>query len=109
VKAPIKLIKEGDSLKGIFNHKMNFIEAENSAGYPTTMFTKPWTQFPPEGFEAVTDDIMTLFVEWYNSRPETIQAFLDGEIDKLFLDSWDKEAALKYLTEKLEDYPHREK
>jgi len=109
MKAPIKLIKEGESIKGIFPHKMNFVEGENSAGYPTTIFNTTWHQFPPKGFDKVASEIMTLFVEWYNSRPETIQSFIDGEIDKLFLDTWDKEGALQYLTEKLEEYPYREK
>ena len=109
MKPPVKLVKDNDSIKGIFKFPLNFVEGSNSEGFPTTLFNTAWYQFPPEGLTEVRDDIMTLFVEWYNSRQETIEGFIDGEIDKLFLNTWDKEAALKYLTEKLEEYPYREK
>jgi len=107
MKAPIKLIKENDTIKGIFSQPINFIEGENSAKYPTALFCKTWYQFPPKDFDKISDIIQTLFVEWYNSRPETIQAFIDGEVDKLFLNTWDKEKAYEYLKEKLDNYPFK--
>ena len=109
MEAPIKLIKEGDTIKGIFAQDMDFVEGSNSKGYPTALFSSTWYAVTPKGLDQVTSDLQELFVQWYNSRPETIQAFLDGEIDKLFLDTWDKDSALKYLTEKLENYPYKEK
>ena len=109
MQAPIKLIKEGDTIKGIFKEDINFVEGSNSQGYPTAMLNTTFYQFAPKGFDKVTSDISELFVQWYNSRPETIQSFLDGEIDKLFLDTWDKDRALKYLTDKLDNYPFKEK
>jgi len=109
MKAPIKLIKDGDSIKGIFQFPLDFVEGSCGAGFPTTLLNTTWYQFPPEGLDQVRSDVMTLFVEWYNSRPETIQAFIDGETEKLFLDTWDKEEAHKYLKEKLDNYPFKEK
>ena len=109
MKAPIKLIKEGDTIKGIFKFPLDFAEGSNSEGYPTALLNATFYQFAPKGLDKVTSDISELFVEWYNSRPETIQSFLDSEIDKLFLDSWDKESALKHLTKKLDEYPFKDK
>lgn len=106
---PTKLVLASNSIKGIYKWPLNFIEGSNSEGYPTTIMTSSWYQFPPPGLTEGVKDIMELFVNWYNSRPETIDHFLNTEIEKMWLHTWDKEVALKHLSEKLDEYQFRTK
>ena len=104
MKAPIKLIKEDDVVKGIFDHSLNFVEGSCSAGYKTALFSMYWYQFPQQGFDEMRAKVMENFVDWYNKRPETVESFIKNEMDKMFLDTWTKEEALKHLTKKVEEF-----
>ena len=72
MKAPIKLIKEGDTIKGIFKFPLDFAEGSNSEGYPTALLNTTFYQFAPKGLDKVTYIGGRLVIISYNSLEDRV-------------------------------------
>ena len=51
MKAPVKLIKDGETIKGIFKFPLDFVEGSNTKDYPTALLNTTFYQFAPKGLE----------------------------------------------------------
>jgi len=66
----IKLIKENDKINAQFDCHLNFIEGENSAGYPTIIAVLPWMAFSPKGYDEEINKIFSEMVELWNEKQQ---------------------------------------